>query len=254
MSIPTRRKGGRLVQGVLGTFDSLNPFIVKGLAAAGHARARSSATQYHRDHVVESLMARGYDEPFTLYGLLARTVETDAARSYVTFTLDPAARFSDGKPVTAEDVVFSWQLLRDHGRPNHRIYYSKVAKAENLGDRAVRFDLAGSDDRELPLILGLMPVLPKHAINPETFEDTSMTPPVGSGPYRGRQGRPGQERHAQAQSRLLGPRSCGQPRLLEFRRDPLRLLPRRQLLSRSVQERPVRPAHGGRSRPLADRL
>ena len=80
-------------------------------------------------------MVRGYDEPFTLYGLLARTVETDAARTYVTFTLDPAARFSDGKPVTAEDVVFSWQLLRDKGRPNHRIYYSKVVKAEVLGER-----------------------------------------------------------------------------------------------------------------------
>ena len=81
-------------------------------------------------------MARGYDEPFTLYGLLARTVETDDARSYVTFKLDPAARFSDGKPVTAEDVIFSWQLLRDKGRPNYRIYYSKVAKAEALGERS----------------------------------------------------------------------------------------------------------------------
>ena len=98
-------------------------------------------------------MARGYDEPFTLYGLLARTVETDEARSYVTFTLDPAARFSDGMPVTATDMLFSWQLLRDKGRPNHRFYYSKVAKAEAIGERTVRFDLAGADDRELPLIL-----------------------------------------------------------------------------------------------------
>ena len=80
-----------------------------------------------RGYVFESLMARGYDEPFTLYGLLARTIETDDARSYVTFALDPAARFSDGAPVTAADVVFSWQLLRDHGRPNHRTYYAKVA-------------------------------------------------------------------------------------------------------------------------------
>ena len=120
-SIRMRRKGGRLVHGVLGTFDSLNPFIVKGLALA-----------QIRGYVVESLLARGYDEPFTLYGLLARTVETDAARTYVTFRLDPAARFSDGKPVTAEDVIFSWQLLRDKGRPNFRTYYVKVAKAEAL--------------------------------------------------------------------------------------------------------------------------
>src|SRR5579863_8625821 len=169
---PDAPKGGRLVQGVLGTFDSLNPLIVKGLAV-----------QAIRGYVVESLMARGYDEPFTLYGLLARTVETDDARSYVTFSLDPAARFSDGTPVTAEDVIFSWQLLRDHGRPNHRTYYSKVAKAESLDARTVRFDLAGSNDRELPLILGLMPVLPKHAIDVATFEDTTLAKPVGSGPY-----------------------------------------------------------------------
>ncbi|HML08833.1 MAG TPA: extracellular solute-binding protein [Xanthobacteraceae bacterium] len=165
-------KGGRLVQGVLGTFDSLNPLIVKGLAV-----------QAIRGNVIESLMARGYDEPFTLYGLLARTVETDDARNYVTFRLDPAAHFSDGAPVMAEDVVFSWQLLRDHGRPNHRTYYSKVAKAEALDARTVRFDLSGSNDRELPLILGLMPVLPKHVVDVATFEDTTLAKPIGSGPY-----------------------------------------------------------------------
>jgi peptide/nickel transport system substrate-binding protein len=169
---PAAPKGGRLVHGVLGTFDSLNPLIVRGLALGAI-----------RGYVVEGLMARGYDEPFTLYGLVARSVETDAERSYVTFTLDPAARFSDGKPVTPADVIFSWQLLRDKGRPNHRTYYAKVAKAEVVGDRAVRFDLAGSNDRELPLILGLMPVLAKHAVRPETFEETSFEAPLGSGPY-----------------------------------------------------------------------
>ncbi len=169
---PQAPKGGRLVQGVLGTFDTLNPFVVRGLAA-----------QSIRGYVIESLMARGYDEPFTLYGLLAQSVETDDARSFVTFTLNPSARFSDGKPVTADDVVFSWQLLRDKGRPNHRTYYGKVAKAEITGERSIRFDLAGSDDRELPLILGLMPVLAKHAVNPDTFEETTFEPPLGSGPY-----------------------------------------------------------------------
>jgi peptide/nickel transport system substrate-binding protein len=169
---PAAPKGGRLTQGVLGTFDSLNPFIIKGLAPP-----------QVRGYVVESLLARGYDEPFSLYGLLARSVETDDERTYVTFTLDPAARFSDGKPVTAADVVFSWQLLRDKGRPNFRTYYIKVAKAEALSERVVRFDLSGSDDRELPLILGLMPVLAKHAIDPDTFEDTTLDPVIGSGPY-----------------------------------------------------------------------
>jgi peptide/nickel transport system substrate-binding protein len=174
-------KGGRMVEGVVGTFDTLNPFVVKGLALP-----------HIRGYVVENLMVRGYDEPFTLYGLLARRVETDAARSYVTFTLDPDARFSDGKPVTAADVLFSWQLLRDQGRPNARIYYSKVAKAEALGERAVRFDFAGANDRELPLILALMPILPKHAIDMTTFEQTTMAPLIGSGPYVVDEVRPGE--------------------------------------------------------------
>ncbi|HTV36115.1 MAG TPA: extracellular solute-binding protein, partial [Xanthobacteraceae bacterium] len=168
---PDAPKGGRLVEGVLGTFDSLNPLIVMGLPV-----------QAVRGFVVESLMARSYDEPFTLYGLLADSVDTDDARDYVTFHIDPSAHFSDGVPVTAEDVVFSWQLLRDHGRPNHRAYYSKVLRAEILDPRTVRFDLNGGD-RELPLILGLMPVLPKHAIDPATFEQTTLAKPVGSGPY-----------------------------------------------------------------------
>ena len=180
---PDAPKGGRLVQGVLGSFDSLNPFIVKGLAPQGARAPLVLGANIISGYVVESLMARGYDEPFTLYGLLAQTVETDAARSFVTFTLNPAARFSDGRPVTAEDVVFSWQLLRDHGRPNFRTYYAKVTKAEVVAERTVRFDLSAADDRELPLILGLMPVLAKHAVDPDTFEATSMTPPVGSGPY-----------------------------------------------------------------------
>jgi peptide/nickel transport system substrate-binding protein len=170
---PDAPKGGRLTWGLLGTFDSLNPFIVKGLAV-----------QPIRNYVVESLLARGQDEPFTLYGLLAKTVETDDERSYVTFHIDARARFSDGKQVTAEDVLFSWQLLRDHGRPNLRQYYAKVAKAEAPDPLTVRFDLAGANDRELPLILGLMPILPKHAVDVATFEETTLSGPIASGPYR----------------------------------------------------------------------
>jgi peptide/nickel transport system substrate-binding protein len=170
---PDAPKGGRLTFGLLGTFDSLNPFIVRGIPV-----------QQIRTYVVESLLARGNDEAFTLYGLLAKSVETDDNRTYVTFHLDPRARFSDGKPVRAEDVVFSLDLLRDHGRPNHRQFYSKVAKSEILDPLTVRFDFGGVGDRELPLILGLMPILPKHATDAATFENTSMAAPVGSGPYR----------------------------------------------------------------------
>ena len=169
---PDAPKGGRLTLGVLGTFDTVNPLVVRGLALPNI-----------RGYVIEGLMARGYDEPFTLYGLLAESVETDDNRSFVTFNLNPRARFSDGRPVTPEDVVFTWQLLRDKGRPNHRTYYSKVSAAKITGPHSVRFDLSGNNDRELPLILGLMPVLPKHAIDPDHFEETTFTPLVSSGPY-----------------------------------------------------------------------
>lgn len=177
---PDAPKGGRIVHGLLGTFDSLNPFIVKGIAV-----------QQMRGYVIESLMARGHDEAFTLYGLLAQSVETDDARSYVTFRINPLAKFSDGKSVTADDVLFSWQLMRDKGRPNHRLYYAKVAKAQALDPRSVKFEFGDTKDRELPLILGLMPIFPKHAIDVATFEDTSLTPLIGSGPYRVTETRPG---------------------------------------------------------------
>jgi peptide/nickel transport system substrate-binding protein len=176
---PDAPKGGRLVQGLLGSFDSLNPLIVRGVAVQ-----QIRGYEFERGYVYESLMTRSDDEAFTLYGLLAESVETDGIRSYVTFHLSPKARFSDGQPVRAEDVLFSWALLRDHGRPNHRQYYSKVAKAEALDPLTVRFDFGGVPDRELPLILGLMPILPKHAIDVATFEESSMSPPIGSGPYR----------------------------------------------------------------------
>jgi peptide/nickel transport system substrate-binding protein len=176
---PDAPKGGRLVLGVAGTFDSLNPLIVRGLAVQ-----QIVAVQQMRGLVIESLMARGNDEAFTLYGLLAKSVETDDVRSYVTFHLNPLARFSDGQPVLAEDVLFSWELLRGKGRPNHRYYYSKVKKAEAPDPLTVRFDFGGTVDRELPLILGLMPILPRHAVDAAVFEETSMTPLIGSGPYR----------------------------------------------------------------------
>lgn len=170
---PEAPKGGRAVFAVLGSFDSVNPLIIRGVPAAGL-----------RGYVYESLMARAYDEPFSLYGLLAETIETPDDRSWVEFTMRAEARFSDGKPVTVDDVIFSHALLRDKGRNNHRTYYSKVTKVEKTGERSVRFTFsADQPDREMPLILGLMPILPSHLISKETFEKTSLEPPVGSGPY-----------------------------------------------------------------------
>ena len=169
---PSAPKGGRLTLGVLGSFENLNPFIVQGVPASGI-----------REFVVESLMARSLDEPFTLYGLLAETIDVADDRKSVTFTLNPAAKFSDRQPVTPEDVITSFELLKTKGRPNHRTYFAKVTKAEKIGERGVRFTFEDASDRELPLILGLMPVFAAHATTPEKFETSSMTPLVGSGPY-----------------------------------------------------------------------
>jgi peptide/nickel transport system substrate-binding protein len=169
---PNAPKGGRVTFAVQGSYDSLNPLIIKGEPAEGV-----------RQYVYESLLTRAYDEPFTLYGLIAESVETPPDRSYVEFTLNPKAKFSDGTPITVDDVIFSLKLLRDHGRPNHRSYYKKVAKVEKTGPRKVRFTFDGSGDREMPLIIGLMPVLPKHLLNPDTFEKTTLKPLIGSGPY-----------------------------------------------------------------------
>lgn len=175
---PDAPKGGRIAYGNVGTFDSLNPFIVRGTAPRGLWDASWG------NNVWESLLARNRDEAFSLYGLLAETVETPADRAWVEFTLRPEARFSDGKPVTADDVLFSVELLREKGRPNYRSWYAKVARIEKVGERGIRFTFNEEADRELPLLIGLMPILPKHAVDPETFDKTSFDIPIGSGPYR----------------------------------------------------------------------
>lgn len=165
-------KGGQLNLGQMGTFDSLNPFIVKGVAPEGL-----------RGLVYESLLARSADEPFSLYPLIAQSIEVPPDRSTITFHLDPKATFSDGKPITADDVIFSHDLLRRKGRPYLRSHYSKVSLVERLDNRAVKFHFRQRGDREIPLIIGLMPILPKHALDAETFDQTSLNPPIGSGPY-----------------------------------------------------------------------
>jgi microcin C transport system substrate-binding protein len=178
---PDAPKGGTLKLGVTGTFDSLNPFIIRGQAALGMASGYMSL-------VYEPLMARSWDEPFTLYGLIAESVVLADDRSSITFNLNPHAHWSDGQPVTVDDVLFSYQTLRDHGRPNHRTYYKKVANAEKNGGRSITFSFKpnadGSIDREMPLIMALMPVVPKHDFENRDFNQTSLRIPVGSGPYK----------------------------------------------------------------------
>lgn len=169
---PDAPKGGTVRLAVLGSFDSLNPLIVKGSPASGV-----------RDFAIESLMARGLDEPFTLYGLLAETVDIADDGLSVTFNLNPKAAFSNRKPVTPEDVLTAFELLKTKGRPNHRTYFSKVTTAEKISASAVRFTFQDASDRELPFIIGLMPIFTLDAPTAENFDRTTMTPLIGSGPY-----------------------------------------------------------------------
>ncbi len=174
---PDAPKGGTLTLGVLGTFDSLNPFIIKGNAASG---LRGGIAD---DNVYESLMVRGYDEPFTLYALVASSIDVPDDRSRVTFQIDARAHFSDGVAIAPDDVIFSYETLRDHGFPYFKSNYADVDHVDKVGEHGVTFVFKGSANRELPLILGLMPILPRHAIDLATFENTTLTPPIGSGPY-----------------------------------------------------------------------
>ena len=179
---PSAPKGGALNLAYLGAFDSLNPYNVKALSTA----------QGLIGNVYQSLMARSADEPFTLYGLIAKSIETDAARDKVVFHLDPAARFSDGTPITSADVVFTFNLLKAKGRPQQRAAFSLVKSIDAPDDWTVAYDLSGANDRELPLTLAIMPVLSRAHIDAEHFEDQTLQIPVGSGPYRVAEVKPGE--------------------------------------------------------------
>lgn len=168
---PDAPKGGILRMGEGGGFDSLNPFSTRGRASA-----------WVTPLTVETLMARAWDEPFTVYGLLAESITTDAARSYAEFTIRENARFADGSPVTVEDVIWSFHALAE-AHPRYLTAHKKVAHVTASGPRSVRFDFA-APDRELPLILGLRPVLSKADWQHRDLSLSDMTAPLGSGPYR----------------------------------------------------------------------
>ena len=167
---PTAPKGGTLRLAVDGTFDSFNSFIPKGNAASTGS--------------VETLLVNSADEPFTAYGLVAKTMEWPADRSWVIFNLRPEARWHDGTPITADDVVWSFETLVAKGLPFYRYYYSAIDSAEALSTHRVRFNFKESGNQELPLITGQLPVLPKHYWASRDFSATTLDPPLGSGPYR----------------------------------------------------------------------
>lgn len=169
---PKAPKGGSLHLASQGGFDSLNPFIAKGQAADGIG------------YIYDSLTVSSGDEPFSQYALVAKTIHWPDDRSYVRYTLRPEARFHDGKKITADDVAFSFNLLMEKGSPMFKSQYANVAKVTVEGPHSVRFDFKDTSNQELILIIGQLPILPKHAINAETFDKTSLEKPLGSGPYK----------------------------------------------------------------------
>ncbi len=171
---PDAPKGGTLRLSELTTFDSLNGYIIKGVAAAGLG------------YIHETLLTPSLDEPFTEYGLIAETVEVPEDRSWVIFNLRPQAKWHDGKAITAEDVVWSFNTLVTEGAPSFKAYYHNVKSAEVLSPAKVKFTFDMAGNMELPLIVGQMPILPKHFYTDGThkFSESSLTPPLGSGPYK----------------------------------------------------------------------
>jgi peptide/nickel transport system substrate-binding protein len=178
---PDAPKGGKLVIGLQGTFDSLNPFVVRGVAPDAWQK-----------YVGQSLLWRSPDEPFTAYGLLADRLWLDVARTKLVFKINEKALFSDGQPVTAADVLFSFDMLKTKGKPFHRNAFGRVTGAAALDNRTVQFLLGDGGDRELPLLIGLMPIFARHATDSERFAETNFSPMLGSGPYLISEVKPGE--------------------------------------------------------------
>lgn len=173
---PNAKKGGTLRLHAIGTYDTLNPYIIKGKSAAG--------LHHSYGYFFETLTSRSKDEPFSLYGLIAETIEIPNERDWVEFKLRKEARFSDGKPITVEDVIFSWNTLKKKGSPNARATWSRINEVIQTGPRKVKFIFLDNKDRELPLLIaGFLPVLSKSWWSERNFSETTLDKPISSGPY-----------------------------------------------------------------------
>jgi microcin C transport system substrate-binding protein len=169
---PDAPKGGTMRLATTGTFDSLNPFILQGTPAAGSGL------------IYDTLLTSSSDEAFSEYGLLAERIEVPPDGSWVAFYLRPEARWHDGEPLTSDDVVFSFNLLMTDGHPFYRSYYGSVADVEAIDERTVKFTFEGDINKELPLIVGQLPILPEHYWQDKDFTAPTLDAPLGSGPYR----------------------------------------------------------------------
>ncbi|MCH4562788.1 extracellular solute-binding protein [Halomonas sp. EGI 63088] len=170
---PDAPKGGTMTRAAVGSsFDSTNPFIIRGTPAIGLSQ------------IYDTLLEGNPDEPFSAYGLLAEGIRLDPERHWIEFDLRPEARFHDGEPVTADDVVFSFELLTEQGNPFYGAYYAAVESVVALDAHTVRFEFANNHSRELPLIVGQLPVLPRHYWQERDFTAPTLARHPGSGPYR----------------------------------------------------------------------
>ena len=169
---PDAPKGGKIILSSTGSYDSFNPFILKGTAAAGIG------------NLYETLTTGSSDEAFTEYGLIAKTIEWPDDRSWVAFTIREEAVWHDGKKIVPEDVIWTFNTLMEKGHPFYKYYYGDVVEVIQENDNKVRFNFKGNTNLELPLIVGQLPVLPKHYWTNKNFEETSMDIPIGSGPYK----------------------------------------------------------------------
>ncbi|WP_316862412.1 extracellular solute-binding protein [uncultured Cohaesibacter sp.] len=174
---PNAPKGGMITYGAQGSYDSLNPFILKGVAPRG------LWDQDYGYNVYETLLSRSADEAFSLYGLIAEWVDMPEDRTSITFKIRDEAHFSDGHPIGVDDIRFTMDLLKEHGRPNYKNLIKRIVSIEEPGEKQIRFVFEDGSDRELPLLIGMLPVLPKHAIDPEQFSKSGMYQFIGSGPY-----------------------------------------------------------------------
>lgn len=184
---PDAPKGGEITYCVVGSFDNLNPFILKSLRTT----ARGMIDTIFGNLVFEPLMQRNMNEAFSLYGLLADSADMSPDRKTIEFHLDPKAKWSDGEPVTPEDVLFTYDVFTEKGRPPYSDRMKKIAKLEKTGEHSVKFTFNDLADREFPLIIALTPIVPKHAFDKETFDKTTLKPLTGSGPYTVAEVKPG---------------------------------------------------------------
>ena len=217
---PDAPKGGRLAMvgsGGTKTFDSFNNFLIKGDRAQG------------LEYLYDSLMTRALDEPDAVYGLVASSADVAPDKMSVVFKLRPEAKFADGTPVTAEDVVFSFDALKglkEKGRPEVTIPLRDVVKAEALDPQTVRYTFQGNLIRDLPLVVAELPILPKAYYAKHPLDLTSLDKPVASGPYEIGDFRPGTFVTYKRRPDYWAKDLAGQSRPLQFRRAALRLLPR----------------------------